>query len=90
MHSSLEPECNGVPHEFAQHACARCILLNTPPSDVAAQQLLLIPPELGEFVVHLENVRVIVHALGLSHPVMSLTGLLRAWRDQGLRDRRSS
>ena len=53
------------PHEIAQIACARCILLNTPPSDVAAQQVLLIPPVLGEFVVHLEDVDVLIHGLGL-------------------------
>ena len=50
------------PHEFAQN---RCILLNTPPSDVAAQQVVLIPVVPGEFVARLENVDVLVHGLGL-------------------------
>ena len=53
------------PHEFAQIACARCIRLNTRPSNVAAQQVLLMPPALGEFVVHLAEVDVLVHGLGL-------------------------
>ena len=53
------------PHDVAQFPCAQCIVLNAPPSDVAAQQVLLIPPALGEFVVHLEDVDVLVHGLGL-------------------------
>ena len=65
MHSSLEPRCNGVPHEFALIACARCNMFNTPPSDVAALQVLLISLALGEVVAHLEDVDVLVHGLGL-------------------------
>ena len=65
MHSSLEPECNGVPHGFAQIACARRSILDTPPSGVAAQQVLLISPVLGVVAAHLEDVDVLVHELGL-------------------------
>ena len=45
--------------------CAGSNIPETPPSDVAAEQVLLISRVLGEVVVHLEDVDVLVHELGL-------------------------
>ena len=53
------------PHEFAQTACARCCILNTPPFRRSCAAGTSDPPALGELVTHLEDVDVLVHGLGL-------------------------